>query len=245
MVFVTGHRGSPQEAPENTIKGIELAIAQGADYVELDIQQTKDGKLVVCHDVNLKRLTGVEQNLWELSFKDLQTLEVGSWFSREFAGEKIPSLEQVLALTKGRIKLNLELKVQGCQSNLPRELVKLLKEDFDGVISSFNYPTLIEVKQLNDRLSIGLIMASLVDNLPLFEVDFYSVTTKLITTDLITQAHNHGLEVHVWTVNQVEEIQEMIALGVDNIISDHPKIVKLIKQQNDKSYGSSNYSRKN
>jgi len=228
---ITAHRGSSSESPENTISAMELAISQGADYIEMDIQQTKDGKLVVCHDTNLKRLTGMAENLWELTQEELQTKDVGSWFSHKFAGAKIPTLEEVLALTQGKIKLNLELKLHGYESDLASEVVKVVGKDFDGVISSFDYPTLVRVKELNPKLYVGLIMATEVADLPQLQVDFYSVKARLATKEFITKALEIGRKVHVWTVNEPEAIQEMIARGVDNIISDHPKLAKLVREK--------------
>lgn len=228
---ITAHRGSSSEAPENTMPAMELAIDQGADYIEMDIQQTKDRRLVVCHDSNLKRLTGIDENLWELTNEELKTKDVGSWFSPKFAGVTIPTIEEVLALTQGKIKLNLELKLHGYEFDLAGEVVKVVGDNFDGVISSFDYPTLVRVKQLNPTLSVGIIIATERVDLPQLEVDFYSVLASLATKEFIKKAQKIGRKVHVWTVNQPEAIQEMIASGVDNIISDYPKLVKLVREK--------------
>jgi glycerophosphoryl diester phosphodiesterase len=109
-VAVVAHRGASREAPENTLSAIRLAIARGVDACEVDVQATADGVLVLLHDEDLARVTRDPRSVWRLSYAEVQRLEAGSWFSRGFAGEPIPRLEQVLDLARGCIALTLELK---------------------------------------------------------------------------------------------------------------------------------------
>ena len=231
QIDITAHRGNSQVAPENTLSAVNAAVIVGADYGEIDVQQTKDGELIIFHDSNLSRITGVKRNIWELSTRELQKLDVGSWFSPDFAGERIPLLEEVLDLARGKIKLNLELKMHGHETNFTSELVKtLLKKDMvrECVVSSLNYDILLEIKQNISEVKIGLIMAKSLENLTELKVDFYSIYQNLATREFIDAAHFQNKKVHVWTVNEKLAIQKMIDLDIDNLITDVPKIAQEI-----------------
>src|SRR5262249_39012972 len=110
VVRVTAHRGHARAAPENTLSAIRKAIESGADYAEVGVQQTADGVVVLLHDRDLKRVAGVSRRLDEMSYDEVRKLDVGSWFDPAFAGERVPTLVEVIHLTRGRIRLNIELK---------------------------------------------------------------------------------------------------------------------------------------
>jgi glycerophosphoryl diester phosphodiesterase len=226
-MLVTAHRGSSSQAPENTLAALSLAHGNGADYAEVDIQQTRDGKLVLLHDCNLARVAGVGRYIWELDVEAISELEVGSWFAEEFRGEKIPFLREAINLVKGKIKLNLELKIHGHEVNLAKNLVNILrKQDFlsECIVSSFDYDILQQIKLLEPRIKIGLITASKLDNWEDFEVDFYAVFINLVNQESVDKIHNLGREIHVWTVNDRETIKKLLHLGVDNIVTDTPMV---------------------
>ena len=229
-ISITAHRGNSHQAPENTLSALSMAMVEGIDFAEIDVQQTIDGKLVVIHDFNLERLTKTcHQNIGELSSNQLRSLDVGSWFSRQYAGEKIPYLEECMDLVKGKIKLNLELKLNGHEVNLAEAVVNLIsKKDWQKncVISSFDYDILLKVKNLAPSLTVGLIINSRISNLAELQVNFYSVSTSYATRDFIEFAHREKKEVHVWTVNSLKEMKWFISLGVDNIITDNPLLAK-------------------
>ena len=226
---VTAHRGSSRDAPENTISAINLAIQDEADYVEIDVQQTKDGKLVVLHDSNLQRVAGINQHIGELDWEEVRQLDVGSWFSAKFTAERIPLLEEVIKTTKDKIKLNIELKFNGHEQKLATEVVKLVAEqEFveQCVISSANYPALLKVKELNPQIATGLIIPTALPTVAEFKVDFYSVRSAIATIDFINQAHAQGKQVHVWTINEITEMETFLNRRVDNIITDTPKTLR-------------------
>lgn len=227
--LITAHRGNSEKAPENTISALNLAILAGADYAEIDVQQIQDGSLILCHDINLQRLAGINKNIWEFNYDQLQQLEVGSWFSSNFTGEKIPTLTTAIDTVKGKIKLNLELKLNEHELNLPQKVVETIREkhfEKDCVITSFHYPTLLTVRKLAPAIKIGKITAHPEENLSELDVDFYSVSAQVATIDFINFAHTNNKEVHVWTINELEQIKHFINLGVDNIITDKPELVK-------------------
>lgn len=158
---IIAHRGASGEAPENTLAAFRLAIAQGADMIELDLHQSKDGALVVCHDLKLYRTARVKKTINQLTLKELKRLEVGGWFHPRFSGEAIPTLEEVLKLAVNRILLNIEIK-QGSPfyPGIEERLVELLEsfQIIDSVlVSSFDEKALAKTHTLNPRIPIGLL----------------------------------------------------------------------------------------
>jgi len=121
-VTIVAHRGSSKAAPENTLAAIERAIEDGAHYAEIDVQETADGVVVVLHDTDLKRLTGLDKKIWEATYDEIRELDVGSWFSPEFAGERIPTLLETFEFADRRIPLIIELKLNGHEQNLVESL---------------------------------------------------------------------------------------------------------------------------
>lgn len=235
-IEITAHRGSSIKAPENTLSALNSAIVEGADYAEVDLQQTVDGRIVLLHDRNLSRVGGVDKNVWELSYEDLRRLEVGSWFATEFAGEKIPSLEEAIATVRGKLKLNLELKVNQDRETLAQQVIKLLEKDNfvqDCVISSSDYPILQMIRKISPTIALGLVISDKITNVDRLDIDFYSLAVDLVTKDFIQSAHADNRKVHGWTVNNLAQMQRLIDLGIDNIITDQPSIAKnIITQSN-------------
>ncbi|MEG0377945.1 MAG: glycerophosphoryl diester phosphodiesterase membrane domain-containing protein, partial [Eubacterium sp.] len=145
---VTAHRGSSVNAPENTIAALEGAIADGADYAEIDVAQTRDGVIVVSHDNNLKRISGHNINIWESNYNDIKNLDIGSWFDPKFSDQRIPTLEEAIETCNGKIKLNIELKPTGHEASLVESTIAIInKENFRGdcFLASLSYPTIEQV----------------------------------------------------------------------------------------------------
>ncbi|MGQ4648309.1 glycerophosphodiester phosphodiesterase family protein [Lyngbya aestuarii] len=233
-IYVTAHRGSSEDAPENTLSALNLAIQQQADYAEIDVQQTKDGSLVALHDSNLKRVAGVDRHIWELTDKEVSMLDVGSWFSSDFAGERVPFFGEVIDVVKGKLKLNIELKINGHEQNLAERITALIDDhglEKQCVITSFNYEILAQIKALNQQIATGLIIAKSVGKLAELNIDFYSIHKRLATADFIKTAHDQNRDVHVWTVNKIKDMKKLLNLQVDNIITNRPETLKLLLQK--------------
>ena len=161
-VEATAHRGYSRAAPENTLSAFRKAVEVGADYAELDVQRTADSALVILHDSDLMRLTKTSKGIHELTLAEVRRFDVGSHFDPAFAGERIPTLAEVIALARGKIKLNIELKFHGKDRRLAADVACLLREeDFEDqcVVTSLNYDGLVEVKRHNPRLQTGVIVA--------------------------------------------------------------------------------------
>ena len=223
---VTAHRGSSKMAPENTMAAIETAMDEMADYSEIDVQTTADGIVVVCHDLNLKRVAGVDKRLGDMTYDQVRRLDAGSHFDSRFAGERIPALDQVLEACKGRMKLNIELKNIGDGSALPEQVAALIKEhgmEDQCVITSVKLKYLERVKEFDPDLRTGYIVAAAYGRYYDNEfIDFISIRSSFAGRRLVEAAHENGKAVHVWTVNSKSEIEQMKLLGVDNIITDYP-----------------------
>ncbi len=229
---ITSHRGNSSEAPENTLPAIEAAIDNMSDYVEIDVQETKDDVVVVYHDASLKRITGEKGRLWEYTYGDLLLMDFGGWFSEEFMGTSIPTLAEALDTCKGRINMNIELKADHYSDTLVEQTLQLIEEhDMEAqvVISSTSYRYLKQVKEINPDMETGYILTAAYGNY--FEdenIDFFSIRSGFITGRLVESAHDCGKKVHAWTVNTKGELNRMKRLQVDNIITDMPVLAREI-----------------
>ena len=149
-IAVTAHRGASSEYPENTMSAFEGAVEQRADWVELDVQQSKDGYIFVCHDTNFKRITGEDVNSWDLTYEEIRDLDAGSHFSEEFSDEYMPLLEEVIDYAKlNHLKLNIELKPTGYETNFEKCVVDIIRKKHflsDCVVTSQKYQVLKNVK---------------------------------------------------------------------------------------------------
>lgn len=225
-IQITSHRGNSSAAPENTMPSLENAISAGSDYAEIDVQQTKEGEIILLHDYSLLRTAGVNQYIWDLTDVEISSLDVGSWFGIEFLDTKIPTLAEVLEYCKGKIKLNIEIKAKGKPDDFEENLVDLIKKyDYEDqcLISCTSYTTLVKMKELDPSIKTGLILSSAYGNFyDRDAADFFSIRSRFITQSLVESVHHVGKEVHAWTVNTSREMERMKALDVDNIITNNP-----------------------
>ena len=234
-VAVTAHRGSARAAPENTMAALQRAIRDDADFAEIDVQETEDGVIVLLHDTDLRRVAGVDRNVWEVTWDEIRELDVGSWFSDEFASERVVTLAEAMEAARGRIRLNIELKLHGHNRALEAEVVRIVRDASFGdecIVTSLDYGAIQEVARHDNRLRRGLIVTAAIGDPTAVDADVLAVNAQTVTRDLIARAHEAGMEVHVWTVNDPEQMLTMIHLGVDNILTSSPDIlVELIRER--------------
>lgn len=227
---ITAHRGDSSAAPENTLSALRIAIENLADYAEIDVQETADGVVVLMHDYNMKRTTGKEGYVWNVTYDELSKYDCGSWFSPDFAEERIPTLEQVLELCKGKIYLNIELKGVDSIEGLAEKVVRMVEEhgfEHQCVITSKNRRALLHVKELNETIKTGYIMSFAYGSFyETDDFDFFSMKSEFINETVVKNAHLYGKEIHAWTVNSRNELERMKLLGVDNIITDYPILAR-------------------
>ena len=240
---ITAHRGGAWKAPENTISALQYTIDSGADYAEIDVQETKDGELILLHDDSLKRTAGVKKNVWDMTLKQVEKLDAGASFHKKFRGEKIPEFTEVLKFCKGRLDLNIEIKYNGKNKGIVNKVVRAIKENYfedHCVVTSMNYQFLKQIKKTAPEIRTGYIMTMTYGGVQGMEAaDFFSVKHTYVDEKFVTQAHALGKEVHVWTVNYKGDAKRMLDMGVDNIITDDPIMVR--KVQNRESGSSTGY----
>ena len=240
---ITAHRGGAWKAPENTISALQYTIDSGADYAEVDVQETKDGELILLHDDSLKRTAGVKKNVWDMTLKQIEKLDAGASFHKKFRGEKIPEFTEVLKFCKGRLDLNIEIKYNGKNKGIVNKVVRAIKENhFEDhcVVTSMNYQFLKQIKKIAPEIRTGYIMTMTYGGVQGMEAaDFFSVKHTYVDEKFVTQAHALGKEVHVWTVNYKGDAKRMLDIGADNIITDDPIMVR--KVQNRESGSSTGY----
>ncbi|KAI3345080.1 glycerophosphodiester phosphodiesterase [Clostridium botulinum] len=231
LTEVSAHRGASINYPENTMKAFEMAVEQNADWIELDVQLTSDGIPVVMHDSNLYRITGVNKNIWEVTYNDIKDLDCSSWFSSEFAGERISTLGEVLDFAKKEhIKLNIELKPTGYEKDFEKIVIDTINQkNFKNscVVTSQEYSTLQRIKEYDQEIKTIYVMSiALGDITELTEADGFSVEASFITPRLVSMVHNSGKKIFAWTVNTRENMDKMIEMNVDNIVTDNIALAK-------------------
>ncbi len=228
---VIAHRGSSIYAPENTLAAMDLAIVQGADAVEIDVRMSKDGIPFLFHDYTVNRTTNLKtgQSIENLTFEEIQNLDAGSWFHPDFAGEKIPSLAQVLELIYGRTYLYLEIK--GSTPGIETRVMEMLM-DYDmassTTIMSFNREQLRKIKTMDENITtmllIPVFVGSLNGVLTLNYIDAFGLRFDMIKTnpEYIQMIHNEGKRAYAWTLNKPDEIKFAVNADIDGIITDDP-----------------------
>jgi len=234
QVIITAHRGASGYAPENTMSSLKKAIEMGAEFCEIDVQETSDGILVLIHDSNYKRTCGVNKNVWEVRYEETKTFDCGKWFSEEFRYERIPTLEQIIESARGKIKLNIELKTNGHEKLLAERVVEIvIKKNFSDnvIITSFDFNIIDKVKKNNPIIKAGYIFSgfSLIDVFSA-DIDVLSVNKAVVDEDFVKKSRQYGKEVHVWTVNDAEDMKKLVDLGVSSIITNYPDRLKNILQ---------------
>ncbi len=231
-ITITAHRAGSVHAPENTLAALKSAIAERADVVEVDVQETADGKVVLLHDTDLRRVAGVARPIWDMRLDELQGLEVGSWFSPTFHAERVPTLREFAAAARGQIRLNVEIKNNGRGEDLAGRTVAVLRETGtadQAAISSLDTGLLRRVRRTAPEIKIGLILALGIGNLRRADVDFFALSRRLATPAVIRQLHASGREVHVWTLDDEASIARAMLDGADDIITGNPRLAVRVR----------------
>ena len=233
-VKIMAHRGSSKAAPENTIAAFRKAIEDGADWVELDVQETADGEVVVFHDSDFMRLANNDLKIWDATTKDLKDIDIGSSFTPEFHAERVPTLAQVLDECKGKIRVNIELKYYGHDEQLEQRVADIVDSygmASDVVAMSLKRESVKKMKEVRPGWKVGLLMSVSAGDLSQVEADFIAVNAGFVSRRLIRTAHKNGKEVYVWTVDDPVAMSTMIGRGVDALLTNKPALAKSVLQQ--------------
>jgi len=229
--FIAGHRGDKTVAPENTLEALSLALDSAADFVETDVQLTADGVPVLMHDWTVDRTTNGTGPVWKYTHEELVALDAGSWFGEEFAGARVPSLEEFLHLLRWSTK-NAILELKGSwtddQVALVADLVARNGVNNHVIIASFDIMTLQSLQRVNPELPSMLIAREIIGDpaeLAAAAGAVALVTSKTAITsdpDLVQRVHDAGLGILIYTLNDADTWTDAVALGVDGIITDRP-----------------------
>lgn len=228
------HRGLSEHTPENTMTAFQAAVTAGAKAIELDVQRTKDGQVAVMHDFYLGRTNNGQGLLKDYTYEELSRLDAGSWFAPEYAGERLPLLEDVLRQLPAEILLNIELKKLAIEagSDLAASVVKLLRQyPRPALISSFDHYLLREVQNLDDTLPLGLLYGSnLIDVFAYakqsgLKISAIHPSIECVSPELIERAHQLGIKVNVYTVRRRREADMLRACQADGIFVNTLEVV--------------------
>ncbi len=233
--LIIGHRGFRTRYPENTLASFQAALDAGADMIELDIRLSSDGHLVVIHDAEVERTTNGEGPVISYTLAELKQLDAGIWFHPRFVNERIPSLEEVLDLVRGRGLINIEIKVEpdhvfDANHTIEQKTVELIQrkraETF-SLVSSFNKKILENISQMDHPPAIGVLTEY--DE----KQDVVTLCKKLnalawhpqylaVDKNQVLLMHEAGIKILPYTVNSKEEIEQLFEMGVDGVFTDDP-----------------------
>ncbi len=226
-IDIIGHRGAPEYAPENTLLSFRKAIELGVDWIELDVHETQDGVLVVIHDRWVNRTTSGVGRVSEMTFEEIRRLDAGK-------GEKVPTLQEVIELARGKVKLNIEVKAPGFE----QKLVDIIHENDitdQCMISSFHEESIKRVKQLDPGIMTGVLRERQISWLPYY---IYAVKVQLhanavllrrqiVKPYMVKLLHVARLKVGIWNVDTVEEMKKVSKMQPDFVFTNYPDRIRL------------------
>ncbi|MBH5320179.1 glycerophosphodiester phosphodiesterase [Paenibacillus sp. GSMTC-2017] len=239
--IIFAHRGASGYCPENTLAAFKKAIELGATGIETDVQQTKDGQLVLIHDESLARTAGANKLVKDTNYDELSDLDAGSWFDSSFSEERVPTLQQLLALTqKTELIINIELKngiilYPGIEQQVI-DVVRNYGMSDQVIISSFNHYSLALCKQLAPEIKTGVLYME-----GLYEPWKYAATIQAdalhaykyaVLPEWVAEAAKHGIVYYPFTVNEITEMERLLQANVSGIITDYPdQLVTLLEER--------------
>jgi glycerophosphoryl diester phosphodiesterase len=232
---IIAHRGASGRAPENTMAAFRRAVELGAGFIETDLQLTRDARFVTLHDKTLDRTTNGHGLVQKQSLAELQQLDAGMWYDREFMGERIPTLEEVLAFAQARdIVFYLEIKYDAAWG-MHHALVAALRSAENAartIVISFDSSTLDSLRRLDSGMMMGLLIedGALDGVKAALQVGARQLCPRanLVTPELVKKAREVDLQIVPWTVNDPKEMRSLIAAGVNGIMTDVPDRLRAV-----------------
>jgi glycerophosphoryl diester phosphodiesterase len=241
-IWTIAHRGASGHAPENTMAAFRRAVELGARFIETDLQLSRDARVVAMHDFTVDRTTTGQGEVHLLPLDQIRALDAGAWFgdreSKSYAGEKVPTLEEILDFAKHNdVIFYLEIKA-GQLWGIEHVVVATLRDYNAGarvVILSFDPAVLDTIHRLDSTMMTGFLCehssSDLVERTVRAGARQLVARGDLITPAMIEKAHRAGLQVAAWTINEVEQMRRLIATGVDGIITDYPdRLLSLLEE---------------
>jgi glycerophosphoryl diester phosphodiesterase len=235
QVETVAHRGAAGYAPENTMAAFQKGVDMKADYIEIDVQQTKDGELVVIHDVTLDRTTNGTGYVKDHTLEEIRQLDAGSYFAPEFAGEKVPTFEEVLDEFRGKTGILIELKATYYYPGIEQKVTEALKErnmhlpnNEKIIVQSFEFESMKKMDELLPTVPVGVLTGRATDlseeklNEFATYAEYVNPSKSLVNSSLVNEVHERDMGIMAWTVRKKEEVQPLLDAGVDGIITDYP-----------------------
>lgn len=227
--LVIAHRGSSAAAPENTLAAFRLAIEQGADVVELDVQEAADGEVLVVHDSDLMKVAGDPRKIWEATAAELREIDIGSHAGPQFAAERVPTLAEALAVCKGKTHVIVELKSYGHDQRLEERVAAIVEAagmEADCSFMSLDHYMVGAMKRLRPKWRVGVLAAKALGDLTSLDADFLAVEVRMATPRFVRRAHRANQDVYVWTVNDPVWMLSSMSRGADGLITDRPDVAR-------------------
>ncbi|MGC1107641.1 MAG: glycerophosphodiester phosphodiesterase family protein [Candidatus Acidiferrales bacterium] len=227
--WIIGHRGAPGYAPENTMASFRRAVELGAAFIETDLRLSHDARFVAMHDATLDRTSNGRGLVRDFTLAQLRELDAGSWFAPEFAGEKIPTLDEILAFAREvDVVFYLEVKHEagwGVHHGVAGAL-RAANESARSVVISFDPSMLANLRRLDAGLLMGFLfespLANVVEKAQQIGARQICPRADLVTRQLLNEAQEAGLQVATWTVNEPAQMDALISMGVNGIMTDYP-----------------------
>ena len=224
---VIAHRGASGYAPENTMASFRMAYEMTADMVELDVYVSVDGTIGVMHDDTVDRTTDGTGRIEDMTLEQIQKLDAGVKFDAKFKGERIPTLDEVLAWAAGKIGGNIEIKGAGCEPGVV-ELVRKYNMADKVIVSSFHHEYLAKIRELAPEIPTGALIDDVEDPEAVIDAchpDAINPRYMKLSKKQVKQAHELGLKVNVYTVNDAATMRMMLQMGADGIITNYPDVL--------------------
>jgi glycerophosphoryl diester phosphodiesterase len=231
---IVAHRGAAGKAPENTMASVRQAIEDGADWVEIDVQESADGEVMVIHDSDFMKLANVDLKVWEGTAAQIATIDVGSWFDPAFSDERVPTLREVLEAARGKAGVVIELKYYGHDEQLEQrvaDIVDTMGMASDVAVMSLDYAGVLKMRALRPGWAVGLLSATAIGDLTRLDADFLAVNMGMATPAFVRHAQGNGKQLYVWTVNDPVSMSRMMSIGVDGIITDEPEMARRVMKE--------------
>lgn len=222
---IIAHRGAAAVAPENTMASVMRAIEDGADWIEIDVQESADGEVIVAHDSDFMKASKVPTKVWDVTAAELEEIDIGSWFDPTFSQERVPLLEDVLLVARDKANVLIELKYYGHDEDLERRVAQIVEDAgmTDQIATmSLKYPAVQKMLALRPDWETGVLAATSIGDMSGLEGDFLALNQARINPILVERANAVGKDVYAWTVNDPVTIVRMLWIGVNGLITDDP-----------------------
>lgn len=233
-VEIIAHRGAAGVRPENTMAAVLKAIDDGADWVEIDVQETADGEVIVAHDSDFMKSAGVELKVWNSTMGDIARIDVGSSFDPTYAAERPPTLRDVLMAARGKSRVMIELKYYGHNVDLEDRVARIVEEtDMTDKIAvmSLKLPMIEKMRGLRPGWRTGILAARAIGDLSKLDTNFIAVNTGQVSVGLIKRCKAEGKKLYAWTVDEPVTMSRMISMGVDGLITNQPALARQVMER--------------